>query len=238
MADRFKDLNIGSSQKKNSKVNNNPQRENIFKNSESKSSHDVKQRNTTGKSLKELAEENNNKGSGRYNSYRHKERGGGYRHGKGKMFTKTNIVKSSEKVKEEFNIEKIEFPELVKHVEKSEIVENIYKSKVNVIPEKNSKTQEVTLPKGWVNLKLANSLTRVNNDNNDNKELDISPYYNPKLAKTILDDRYKYREELNEILGDISPYWNMVYPEDLEDSDDNYDTDEISDEEEEYVEDW
>ena len=30
----------------------------------------------------------------------------------------------------------------------------------------------------------------------------------------------------------------MVYPEDLEDSDDNYDTDEISDEEEEYVEDW
>jgi len=155
MADRFKDLNIGSSQKKiNGKVNNS-QRENIFKSSESKSSQNPKQRNTTGKSLKELAEENSNRGSERYNSYRHKEKGGGgYRHGKGKMFAKRNIV-SSEKVKEEFNIEKIEFPELIASVEKSEIlVENIYKDKVNRIPEKNIKKQEVTLPKVWVNLKL------------------------------------------------------------------------------------
>jgi len=30
----------------------------------------------------------------------------------------------------------------------------------------------------------------------------------------------------------------MVYPEDLENSDDNYEIDEVSDEEEEYVEDW
>ena len=74
-------------------------------------------------------------------------------------------------------------------------------------------------------------------DKNTSMENEISPYYNPILAKKILEDRLKYREELNDLLGDISPYWNMVYPDDLDDSDNN-DSDEETEEEEEYVEDW
>ena len=62
-----------------------------------------------------------------------------------------------------------------------------------------------------------------------NTEVQISEYYNPKLSKQILNDRTKYREELNDILGDISPYWNtnLYYDEDDEEhNDDEYDDEE------------
>ena len=47
-----------------------------------------------------------------------------------------------------------------------------------------------------------------------------------------------YREELNELLGDMSPYWEPI-TEGL-DRDDDYDEDDEDEyeEEEEYVEDW
>ena len=67
----------------------------------------------------------------------------------------------------------------------------------------------------------------------------VSEYFNPKIAKEILDNRMTQREELNDILGDISPYWNMNYPDELDDDyyeneSDNYE----EQEDEEYVEDW
>ena len=57
-----------------------------------------------------------------------------------------------------------------------------------------------------------------------------------------MENRLKYRKELNEILGDISPYWNMdiEFENDTEDYDDDdaYLNDTYDEEEEDYVEDW
>ena len=36
-----------------------------------------------------------------------------------------------------------------------------------------------------------------------------NPYYNPQLSLAILNNRYQYREEINELVGDISEYWNI-----------------------------
>ncbi len=138
---------------------------------------------------------------------------------------------------DEFNIKDVEFPDLVKDIAKrEEMTENIYKDKVNKVEATTSGTQERKLPKGWIELsKIKNSKENTSDKDEASK---ISPYYNPKMAKKILEDRLSYREELNELLGDISQYWDMVYPEDLDYSDDIYCTDEESEDEEEYVEDW
>lgn len=235
MADRFKDLNVNNSSQKKSvnKIENN-KRENIFKTSDPDCCNQ-KQRSTTGKSLKQLADESYSRGQSRQNNtYRHRERGN---NGKGKMFVKQSKYRLSETIKhEEFNIKDIDFPDLVKDVEKQEEkTENIYKDKVNKVQAITSEKQEKKLPKGWINLsKIKHS--KINTSDKDEVS-EISPYYNPKMAEKILEDRLRYREELNELLGDISPYWNMVYPEDLDYSDDVY-TDEESEDEEEYVEDW
>jgi hypothetical protein len=149
------------------------------------------------------------------------------------MFSKSKN-RENVKPKEEFKIETSEFPELVKCVQKEEITENNYIDKVNKV-EKESIKPKPTLPKGWVNLRLLKPIPKKEKECTENE---ISPYYNPALSKKILDDRLRYREELNELLGDISPYWNMVYPEDLDDSENYNESDEESEEEEEYVEDW
>ena len=119
-------------------------------------------------------------------------------------------------------------------MQKDEITETNYIDKVNKIKKESINTKPI-LPKGWINLSLVKQLPKREKECTKNE---ISLYYNPILAKKILDDRLEYREELNSILGDISPYWNMVYPEDLDDSDNYNDSDEESEEEEEYVEDW
>lgn len=233
MADRFKDLNVNnSSQKKTVNKIENSKRENIFKTSDPDRCNQ-KQRNTTGKSLKQLADESYSRGQSRQNTYRHREKGN---NGKGKMFVKQSKYRLSEKIqREEFNIKDVDFPDLITDVVKQEeMTENIYKDKVNKVQATTSETREKKLPKGWINLREI----KHNKANTEDKEYEISPYYNPKMAQKILDDRLRYREELNELLGDISPYWDMVYPQDLDYSDDVYCTDEESEDEEEYVEDW
>lgn len=227
MADRFKDLNVNTSYRKQKDKNNNGTRENIFKSSQSQNSQ---KREVTGKTLEQLAQETNNRPSGKY---QHKYRERGNNDNRKKMFSKSKN-RENVKPKEEFKIETSEFPELVKYVQKEEITENNYIDKVNKV-EKESINTEPTLPKGWINLSLVKQIPKREKDCTENE---ISPYYNPALSKKILDDRLKYREELNELLGDISPYWNMVYPEDLDDSENYNDSDEESEEEEEYVEDW
>jgi hypothetical protein len=68
----------------------------------------------------------------------------------------------------------------------------------------------------------------------------ISEYYNPNLNLRILNDRQEYREELNDILGDISPYWNNITQEELSELEDEELL--ISDNDDEYnyniIEDW
>ena len=61
--------------------------------------------------------------------------------------------------------------------------------------------------------------------------------YAPNISRMIMLNRQEEREELNDILGDISPYWNM---EELIDDDDEYDSydGEYSEEEEEYFEEY
>lgn len=232
MADRFKDLNVNTSQKKSNNKNhnnnnNNNARENIFKSSQNQNSQ---RREITGKTLEQLAQETNNRSSSGKYQHKYRERGNNDRK---KMFPKSKI-REYVKPKEEFKIETAEFPELVKCVHKDEIIENVYKDKVNKVQEESFESKP-TLRKGWVNLSVIKQMTKP--DKNTSMENEISPYYNPILAKKILEDRLKYREELNDLLGDISPYWNMVYPDDLDDSDNN-DSDEETEEEEEYVEDW
>ena len=55
-----------------------------------------------------------------------------------------------------------------------------------------------------------------------------------------MEERIKHREELNDILGDMSPYWNMDYIVNLEEEEEQYanNSDYDSEDEEEYVEDW
>lgn len=238
MADRFKDLNINSSsQKKPVNKIENSQRENIFKTTVPDNYNNQKQRSTTGKSLKQLADQSSGRGQSKQNSYIHRERGNN--NGKGKMFVKESKYRISENVKrEEFNIANVEFPDLVKDIEnKEEKAENIYKDKVNKVQVTINKKQERELPKGWIYLSQCKQNSKEKTVHK-NKESEISPYYNPAMAKKILEDRLIYREELNRLLGDISPYWNMVYPEDLDDSDNMYEIDEESEDEEDYVEDW
>ena len=35
-----------------------------------------------------------------------------------------------------------------------------------------------------------------------------NPYYNPTRSRRILQTRDFYRDEMNSLIGDVSPYWN------------------------------
>jgi len=60
--------------------------------------------------------------------------------------------------------------------------------------------------------------------------------HNRYISSFILNERNKYREELNNILGDISPYWNLerLYDEDINYNEDYY----SSESENEYYEEY
>ena len=217
MANRFKQLN-------KSVNHDNSKRENIFIN---KNNSRPNERIITGKSLKELGEKPKQDNNFRSN-FENRNNRSKNRYNDRKTFSKPIIPK-----KEEFKVKENEFPELIENV-KQEKKEDVcdYKEKVKKVEEEKQIKLKKTLPKGWIKLPINNT----NNTNNTNEE--ISPYYNPTLAVKIIEDRLAYREELNDILGDISPYWNMVYPEELDDYDEDDDIGDNYEEEEEYVEDW
>ena len=48
-------------------------------------------------------------------------------------------------------------------------------------------------------------------ETDDSRINEANPYYNPKMTYQIRHDRECYRDELNELFGDRSPYWNMDY---------------------------
>lgn len=86
-----------------------------------------------------------------------------------------------------------------------------YIEKIKLFKEENQHVER--LEKGWQFLPIKKNVKK--NIYNNSVE---NPYYNPELAFTILNNRDNYREELNEILGDISPYWDMsIYEPDLND---------------------
>jgi len=64
----------------------------------------------------------------------------------------------------------------------------------------------------------------------EQQEEALSEYYNPMLSLKILNDRLESREALNEILGDLSPYWNKTIEEESTDLEEDEKTSENDDE--------
>jgi hypothetical protein len=107
-----------------------------------------------------------------------------------------------------------------------------YKSKIQKFKEQN--IVEVTVPAGYI-------ILTKNRDTHLTPKImkpvaEYNEYYNPWISRLIMENRVNQREELNDILGDISPYWNMEIPNE----DDYLDFDEsgYTDDDDDYVEDW
>ena len=140
----------------------------------------------------------------------------------------------------EFDIEKCSFPGLggcnTETIEDS--VEDSYKSKIEKTKEEKQISQ--ALPPGWIS--LTNGVTNVNvqRAKPTPMETEYNPYYNPLGNRLIIENRRELREELNDILGDMSPYWNMdlEFENDTEDYDEDAYFNETPEEEEDYVEEW
>ena len=134
----------------------------------------------------------------------------------GNRFRKQEKVKSKEK-DIEISSNK-EFPQLNPECNntnneklKHENAGLTYIEKIKLFKEENLEVEK--LEKGWQFLPTKKNIKK--NQYNNSVE---NPYYNPELAFSILNNRDNYREELNEILGDISPYWDMsIYEPDLND---------------------
>ena len=139
-------------------------------------------------------------------------------------FMKTTVVK-----KPEFQVILNEFPELME-TDKKETDKKEEEIKFNY-KDKILQTKEETNTKYKKN--RLNKFVSIEYD-----VIKLSEYYNPNQSISILENRMEHREELNDILGDISPYWNMQYLDDIEDEyyENNSDNDEEV--EEEYTEDW
>ena len=144
---------------------------------------------------------------------------------------KTNnkfIRQSKCALKQEFDLKSTLFPDLNKNgpITNSTEKQLDYLEKIKQTKQQTEKKE--TVPAGWIVLKLNKEYQqKYNKHTNDT----FNKYYNPAMANLILYNREKYREELNDILGDISPYWNMDYlhenDEFYEDDYDGYDEDEF-----------
>ena len=136
--------------------------------------------------------------------------------------------------KEEFKIVKEEFPILTENTKTidDKRIDADYKDRIKKVKEEKKELNKSKKLQGWTYLPSKDLKTKDNVIN-----IDLSPYYNPTQSIKILVDREEYREELNDILGDISPYWITYEQDDTEPSE--YDeTSEIEDDDQEYVEDW
>ena len=67
---------------------------------------------------------------------------------------------------------------------------------------------------------------------------DINSLYAPWRSQLIMDNRRRYREELNDIMGDRSPYWNWEYENNDSEDEYEYDEEEYSDDEEYILDEW
>ena len=143
------------------------------------------------------------------------------------QFKEQNSFKKKEK---EFEVKTEEFPELVKN-KTTNISQNSYINRLNK-ETKETKIKKTEERPGWSILSLNKKYKTFN------KNEDFSEHFNPIGAKLIWQNRIKFREDLNDLLGDRSPYWDMSqYEPDFDLIDYEYDENE-EEEEEEYVEDW
>jgi len=175
---------------------------------------------------------NNNNNNNNNNKFLHQKNPRNQRHNKLDRDNGQNRFqrRNEKKQKKEMSIDLGEksFPALVKSVEYTEeeklsnpTRDMSYIEKIKYFKELNEKKDP--LPKGWIILSKNTDFkpfTKVN--------LDENPYYNPNISLRIVYDRYINREELNDLVGDISPYWNMdeEYEYDTRDNEENYEDDE------------
>jgi hypothetical protein len=136
-------------------------------------------------------------------------------------------------IKEEFKVKMEEFPVLV------------IQSQIQTQIQSQIQTQKYSEKLQSVKVEQENYKMRISKKPKQYKKKDIqdtiiSEYYNPSLNLKILNNRQEYREELNDILGDISPYWNNITQEELSELEDEELL--ISDNDDEYnyniIEDW
>ena len=151
------------------------------------------------------------------------------------------------KVKKEFKIEKEEFPSLDnKSINSENLSETDKKSELTysekIIKQKMIQQEAITNKK-WLVLtheSLAKLPKKETNREPDEGKDEVNEYYRKNAANLIIETRRQYREELNDILGDMSPYWYLPteFDDDDEEPEDEYE--EYSEEEEpEYVdENW
>ena len=134
----------------------------------------------------------------------------------------------------EFKLEDENFPILSTNMPEIEKSTLSYSEKIK----QHEEIEEVepSLPTGYTELTHKSSAEMTSRSKTIKEP--ISEYYRPYGAYLIMEDRRKQREELNDILGDISPYWDMpvLSDDEYEDEEHNNYNDEYS--EEEYVEDW
>ena len=188
----------------------------------------------TNMSLTELVESNfkNNNHSNKQNNFNKQNNSN-----KQNQFKNNNnnnmFYKKPKIIKEEFKVKMEEFPVLV------------IQSQSQTQSQTQPQTQKYSEKLQSVKVEQENYKMRISKKPKEYKKKDIqdtiiSEYYNPSLNLRILNDRQEYREELNDILGDISPYWNNITQEELSELEDEELL--ISDNDDEYnyniIEDW
>ena len=148
------------------------------------------------------------------------------------------FIKHKPKVTTGFDVEKENFPTLITKTKNNSInsEEKQELSYSEKIKKQKAIQAEKTILKGWMVL-TQEAIAEVAGRPKQEKE--INEYYNVDAGRMITESRRQYREELNNILGDISPYWDI--PIEIEDEEDNDSDIEAysEDEEQEYVdENW
>jgi len=154
---------------------------------------------------------------------------------KNKFYNNNNKTKI---IKPEFKITMEEFPVLIGQSQGQSQTQSQIQTQIQ------SQNKNYSEKLKLIKADQENYKTRISNPLKEYKKKimsdSISEYYNPSLSVSILNRRAEYREELNEMLGDISPYWNKTTHEELSDLDDDEII--ISDNDDEYnnsiIEDW
>ena len=141
-----------------------------------------------------------------------------------------NQFKKPSKLVKEFKTQQENFPTLSTDIPQISVSTLSYSEKIKRHEEKTQ--NDIIVPKGYIilaNMKPKPKQQKIMNE-----------YYNPAMSKLIMNNRKKEREELNELLGSMSPYWYM-YRDNTDDDDEN-DTsnpDILSeDEDQEYFDEW
>ena len=138
-------------------------------------------------------------------------------------------ISRSKPVKPDFKLDKTDFPTLEtdetdetdeKKIIKTQIQTNYIDitnmpEHVNMTNAEFPKNDANNIKNGWTAMKFNKSGNVIFNDKStisihdgEKKRDKYREKYNRSISKFIIDERLKFREELNEILGDISPYWN------------------------------